>query len=44
MIDLSVITAAGLNMLGQVFKTPFAHSRTLSDILGADIWLKFENL
>lgn len=44
MIDLSVITAARQNMRGQVLKTPFSHSRTLSDILGADIWLKFENL
>lgn len=44
MIDLSVITSARQNMRGQVLKTPFSHSRTLSDILGADIWLKFENL
>ncbi|RYH41178.1 MAG: pyridoxal-phosphate dependent enzyme, partial [Alcaligenaceae bacterium] len=44
MIDLSVITQARANMHGQVLKTPFSHSRTLSDILGADIWLKFENL
>ena len=44
MIDLSVIQTARQNMRGQVLKTPFSHSRTLSDILGADIWLKFENL
>ncbi|MCG2596474.1 MAG: threonine ammonia-lyase, partial [Achromobacter sp.] len=29
---------------GQVLKTPFTLSRTLSDIFGAEIWLKFENL
>lgn len=44
MIDLSVIQQARTEMQGQVLKTPFSHSRTLSDILGADIWLKFENL
>lgn len=44
MIDLSVIQQARREMRGQVLKTPFSHSRTLSDILGADIWLKFENL
>ncbi len=44
MIDLSVIKQARRDMQGQVLKTPFSHSRTLSDILGADIWLKFENL
>ena len=25
-------------------RTPCAHSRTLSEILGTEIWLKFENL
>lgn len=44
MIDLSAIQAARGNLQGQVLKTPFTHSRTLSDILGAEIWLKFENL
>ena len=44
MIDLSVIQAARATMRGEVSKTPFSHSRTLSDILGAEIWLKFENL
>ena len=44
MIDLSDVQAARRTMQGEVSKTPFLHSRTLSDILGAEIWLKFENL
>jgi len=43
-IDLSAIQTARENLRGQVQKTPFTLSRTLSDILGAQIWLKFENL
>ncbi|HEY0297119.1 MAG TPA: threonine ammonia-lyase, partial [Bordetella sp.] len=44
MIDLSTIQAARQRLQGQVLKTPFMLSRTLSDMLGAKIWLKFENL
>ncbi|MBO9354463.1 threonine ammonia-lyase [Bordetella petrii] len=44
MIDLAAIQAARARLQGQVLKTPFTHSRTLSDILGAEVWLKFENL
>lgn len=44
MIDLSHIQAARTALRGQILHTPFAKSRTLSDILGAEIWLKFENL
>lgn len=29
---------------GQVVETPLAHSRTLSEMLGCEIWLKFENM
>ena len=29
---------------GQVVNTPLSRSRTLSEMLGADIWLKFENM
>ncbi len=29
---------------GQAVRTPTLHSRTLSDIAGCEIWLKFENL
>ena len=44
MIDIASIQAAREKLRGQVLKTPFTLSRTLSDIFGADIWLKFENL
>ncbi|MEN5161097.1 threonine ammonia-lyase [Achromobacter spanius] len=44
MIDIASIQAARDNLRGQVLKTPFTLSRTLSDIFGAEIWLKFENL
>ena len=44
MIDIASIQTARENLRGQVLKTPFTLSRTLSDILGAEIWLKFENL
>lgn len=44
MIDFAAIQAARDNLRGQVQKTPFTLSRTLSDILGAEVWLKFENL
>jgi len=43
-IDIASIQAARENLRGQVLKTPFTLSRTLSDIFGAEIWLKFENL
>ena len=44
MIDLAAIRAARANIAGDVLNTPFVHSRTLSAIVGAEIWLKFENL
>ena len=44
MIDLARIRAARDNIAGQVLNTPFVHSRTLSEIIGSEIWLKFENL
>jgi threonine dehydratase len=43
-IDIVSIQTARDNLRGQVLKTPFTLSRTLSDIFGAEIWLKFENL
>jgi len=43
-IDLAAIQAARRTLHGQVLKTPFTLSRTLSDMLDAEIWLKFENL
>ncbi|QDQ86825.1 threonine ammonia-lyase [Alcaligenaceae bacterium SJ-26] len=44
MIDLDAVRLAKANIGGQVQNTPFVLSRTLSDIVGAELWLKFENL
>ena len=38
------IHAAAVRLAGHVLDTPCLHSRTLSEITGAQIWLKFENL
>src|SRR4051812_49444153 len=38
------IRAAAERVRGQVVRTPMLVSRTLSEIIGAEIWLKFENL
>jgi threonine dehydratase len=43
-IDLDAIEAAAQTLRGAIVATPFAHSRTLSGMLGCEIWLKFENL
>ena len=37
------IEAAAERILGAVVRTPTMHSRTLSSITGAEVWLKFEN-
>lgn len=42
-VDLAAIEAAARVIDGQVVQTPLRHSRTLSEITGAEIWLKFEN-
>jgi threonine dehydratase len=44
LIDLAAIRAAHANIAGDVLDTPFVHSRTLSEMVGAEVWLKFENL
>ncbi|MEA1071856.1 threonine ammonia-lyase [Sphingomonas sp. LY160] len=41
---LDDIRAAARAIDGAVIRTPIRHSRTLSDIIGAEVWLKFENL
>jgi threonine dehydratase len=41
---LADIEAAAARIAGQVARTPCLHSRTLSDIHGCELWLKFENL
>ena len=38
------IRAAAERIRGSVIRTPMLVSRTLSEIIGAEIWLKFENL
>lgn len=38
------IRAAAERIDGAVVRTPMMHSRTLSEIIGAEVWLKFENL
>ena len=43
-VTLRDIEAAAATLAGFVKRTNFDHSRTLSEITGADIWLKFENL
>jgi threonine dehydratase len=43
-VTLRDVEAAAVTLAGFVKRTSFEHSRTLSDITGADIWLKFENL
>ena len=37
------IEAAAGRLKGHIQRTPCLHSRTLSDITGAEIWVKFEN-
>ncbi len=38
------IRAAARRIEGAVIRTPTLRSRTLSEMIGADVWLKFENL
>ncbi|MDH7798444.1 MULTISPECIES: threonine ammonia-lyase [unclassified Beijerinckia] len=42
--SLTDIRAAEARIRPTLAPTPFLHSRTLSDILGCELWLKFENL
>jgi threonine dehydratase len=44
MIELSHIDAAAARLQGQLQRTPCLASRTLSEITGAQVFLKFENL
>jgi len=43
MVNLQDIQDAAKVIEGHVVKTPFLHSRTLSEITGAQVYLKFEN-
>lgn len=42
-LQFSDIQAAAARIKGQVERTPLRHSRTLSEITGAQVWVKFEN-
>ena len=42
-LDIADVRAAAKRIAGAVVRTPTMHSRTLSAITGAEIWLKFEN-
>ncbi|MBY4597758.1 threonine ammonia-lyase [Ottowia caeni] len=44
MLSLKDIQQAAVRLQGQVLDTPCVESRTLSQITGADVFLKFENL
>ena len=44
LLALADIEAAAVRLAGQVADTPFLHSETLSEMTGAELWLKFENL
>ncbi len=41
---LEDVHAAARRIAGQVERTPMRHSKTLSAITGAEVWVKFENL
>ncbi len=43
-LSLADVRAAAKLLDGQVARTPLRRSRTLSEITGAEVWLKFENL
>ncbi len=43
-LDLAPIQAAAGRLKGQIERTPCRHSKTLSKITGAEVWVKFENL
>ena len=42
--SLQDIRDAAARLRGAIEATPFVHSRTLSELTGADVWLKLENL
>jgi len=43
-LSLDDIRAAAERLKGRIERTPLRHSRTLSEITGAEVWVKFENL
>ncbi|MET0293576.1 MAG: pyridoxal-phosphate dependent enzyme, partial [Phenylobacterium sp.] len=43
-LSIDDIRAAAERLKGHIERTPLRHSRTLSEITGAEVWIKFENL
>ncbi len=43
-ITHAAILAAAARLKGRIERTPMARSRTLSEMTGAEVWIKFENL
>ncbi|WP_374574871.1 threonine ammonia-lyase [Phenylobacterium sp.] len=43
-LSIEDIRAAAERLKGHIERTPLRHSRTLSEITGAEVWVKFENL
>ena len=43
-LTLDDIKAAAVRVHGHIERTPCRHSKTLSEITGAEVWVKFENL
>ncbi len=43
-LEFEDILAAQARLEGHIERTPCRHSRTLSEITGAEVWVKFENL
>jgi len=43
-VTLDAVRAAAARLAGNIETTPCVHSRTLSQIIGAEVYLKFENL
>ena len=43
-LSIEDVRAAAARIAGALERTPILHSRTLSHLTGAEVWLKFENL
>ena len=43
LLTIEDVSAAADRLKGAIIRTPTLYSRTLSEITGANIWLKFEN-
>jgi threonine dehydratase len=44
LISIDDVRVAAREIHGKIDNTPFLHSQTLSELTGAEVWLKFENL